>query len=121
MADVNEVLLLIKGSTKPFDVFVFDQNDQPENLAVFDQATLVLRESDAGANLLLRRTADGNLSINTTASKLTATLSQGEADGLKAGGELVAMVSLRETLTQKWVDLDRIRVKVLNSFAVHTP
>lgn len=120
MADLNEVLVLIKGSTKPFDVLVFDQNDQPENLTVFDHATFTLRDSETASNLLLRRTADGNLTINAGASKLTATLTQPEADALKTG-DLVAMVSFRETATGKWVDLDRIRVRVLNSFATHTP
>lgn len=120
MADVNEVLTLIKGSSKPFDIFIFDQRGAAENLAVFDQATLSLREEEGGSTLLLRRTADVNLSINSSASKLTGTLLQADADSLKTG-EMIIDVALRETSSSKWFHLDRIRARILNSFAPHTP
>lgn len=122
MFDVDQVLVLIKGSTQPFDILLFDENGQPEILSVFDQATLVIREEEAGSNLLLRRTADGNLSINASASKLTGTLTQVEADALTPKpGYFIADVALRNTADQKWVHMDRIHVQILNSFAPHTP
>ena len=121
MADVNEVLKLIKGSTQSFEVLVFDENDQPANLSVFDQATFALREEESGSTLLLRSTQAGNLSINVGAAKLVATLTQVEADALKPGGTLIVDVALRVPVALTWVHLDRIKVKVLNSFAPHTP
>ena len=122
MADSSEVLKLVKGSTQPFEIYVFDENDAPANLSVFDKATFSLREEEAGSTLLLRRTEDANLTINTGASKLVATLSQAEADALKAGGILIADVAFRTPAPDlKWVHLDRIKVKVLNSFTPHTP
>lgn len=121
MADVNEVLKLIKGSTQSFEFLVFDENDQPANLSTFDKATLALREEEGGSTLLLRRTEDSNLSINVGAAKLVATLTQAEADALKPGGLLIADVALRVPVALTWVHLDRVKVKVLNSFAPHTP
>ncbi len=119
-ADINEVLILIKGSTKPFDVYLYDANDAAENLAPFDQATLAVREEESGANQLLRKTSDATLSISVSASKLIAVLTQVEADAL-VPGLYVADVALRETSTQKWIHTDRFKVRVVNSMAPHTP
>lgn len=118
--DVSEVLELVKGSTVSFDVLIFDPNDVKEDLSIYDQATLSIREEEGGANLLLRRVADLNLSINVSAGKLTATLTQVEADALKPGTFIVD-VALRETAGQKWRHLERFNCRVLNSFAPHTP
>lgn len=119
MADVNEVLVLLKGSTKPFDIFIFNQDDQPEVLSAFDAATFSIREEESGPDIVLLRTADVNLAIDTANAKLTGTLSQPQADALKVG-PMVGDVALRETSSGKWFHLDRIRVRVLNGFAPHT-
>lgn len=121
MADTDQVLTLIKGSTQPFDILLFDELDAPLVLSIFDHATFKMREEEAGADVLVRSTQATTLSINASASKLTGTLSQVEADALVPNKTYIADVALRVTADQKWVSVDRIKVRVVNSFAPHTP
>ena len=119
--DVSEKLVLVKGSAVPFDVFLLDPNDAKEDLSIFDRAALSIRDEEGGPDILLRSTQASptpNLSINVSAGKLTATLTQAEADALKEG-DFVMDVVLRETAAPNLErHTDRIAVRIVNSWTV---
>jgi hypothetical protein len=120
MADVSQELVLIQGSTKDFDILLFDQNDSPESLAGADQATFAVKETvDAGTNILLRRTADANLTITAASGKLTATLTQVESDALKPG-TYIGEAAVRFP-GPKWLHTDPFFVRIQPPVAPNTP
>lgn len=116
--DVSEELVLTKGAAIPFDLFFFDPNDAKEDLSIYDRATLSIREEEGGADILARSTQSGNLSINVSAGKLNATLTQLEADGLKVGLHVMD-IALRETASGLWRHIERAYVRIVNSWSAH--
>lgn len=120
MSDLSEVLTLVKGSVKPFDVYLFNENDSPESLAGADEATFTVKDGpSSAASILTRSRAGGTLTIDVANSKLTMTLSQGEADGLTPG-EYIGDLAIRFG-SGNWFHADLIRVRITPSFAAHSP
>ena len=119
MSDVAEVLELIKGSTLSFDLELFGSNDAALDIALCTEATFTMRKALDGSNILVRKSIapDLNLTIDIPNKKLTATLTQGEADAL-VPESYVADVALK--IGGKWVHTDLFNVDVLPSFSAHT-
>lgn len=111
-------LRIVKGSTKPFDIELFDDNDVVEDLSTATLATFVMRNELTGSNVLLLRTTDGNLAIDSGDSKLTGTLTQIQADALVAG-VYIAEAAIRFGATD-WIHTDPFYVRVLLSAAPHS-
>lgn len=109
-------LTLIAGSSKSFKINLVDENNEVEDLGAAEAATLVITDSLVGGNeVLLRKTADANLSIGE--GELTATISQVEADGLEPG-LYIAEVAIRFGPTD-WFHSDPFYVRILRSVAPH--
>lgn len=116
---MTDPIRLVKGSVKPFDVFILDDNDVKEDLSTAEAATLVIKESiDAATNVVLRRTTDGNLSIDEDEGKVTGTLTQGEANALTPGS-YVGEVAVRLGATD-WFHTDPFIVVIEPSAAPHS-
>ena len=109
-------LTLIAGSSKSFVLNLVDENDEVEDLSSAQAATLVITDSLVNGNeVLLRKTANGNLTIGE--GKLTATITQAEADGLEPG-LYIAEVAIRFGATD-WFHSDAFYVRILRSVAPH--
>lgn len=114
---MNDPLELIIGSTTDFDVELFDDNDAAEDLSEVTEATLVIKDALDGFDvLLLRRTTDDTLTVDVANSKLTATLTQDEADDLEAG-QYVGEVALE--IDGKWRHSRPFLVTIRPSAAPH--
>lgn len=115
---IGELTLLV-GSKKSFDVLLVDDDGSKEDLTNADHATFVIKtDVDASTDILLRRTADANLTIDKPNSKLVCTLTQVEADAL-VPGVYIGQASIRIDGTS-WVKTDRLRVTLLKSFSPNT-
>lgn len=116
---MSKTLELIVGSARDFEVFLLDSNDVAENISDAAAATLAIRETlDAATDVLLRTTDAGNLTIDTTNSKLVASLTQDEADALVVG-TYIAQASVQMTASSKWFHTDPFVVKILSQGAPH--
>ena len=83
--DYSELNLVI-SSHLSFSVELWDADGTREDIAGVTVAQIVIKEDPSDStDVLLRRTADGNLTIDEATATLTATLSQVEADALPAG------------------------------------
>lgn len=122
MAAINEIpttLLLIKGSTASFEIYLYDNLGNAEDISSAQAATFVVKEyEEASTSVLTRATSAANLSIDTGNRKLVGTLTQGEADAL-VPGTYIGVASLRFGATN-WVNCKRVTVVVQNSFASHS-
>lgn len=116
---MSTTLTILQGSTRPFDLLIVDDAGVGEALDSADHATFSVRETVSSlTDVLLRRTADGNLSINKAEKKLVGTLSQAEADALSPG-LYVGQVSIRLDGIE-WVKSDFFHVLIEKSFAPNT-
>lgn len=117
---VGELILII-GSVRPFDIKLVDDSSPAvaEDLSSADHATFSVKiDVDASTDILLRRVADSNLTIDTTNSKLTCTITQAEADALTAG-TYIGQASVRIDGIE-WIKTDRFIVKIKPSFSPNT-
>lgn len=103
------VLELIKGSTKPFDVFLFDENEVKEDLSSADRAIIQVRKSIGGDIVLSRDTTANNLTIDSANGKLVATLTGAEAAALSTG-TFIASAKVRFGDDDSWQDTDPFQV-----------
>jgi len=104
------VLELIQGSTKPFDVYIFDENEVAEDLSSADRAIVEIRKSMGGDVVLSRDSSAGNVTIGT--GKLTCTLLAYEAAALDTG-DFIGAAKVRFSDDDAWQDTDPFIVRVL--------
>lgn len=117
MSEQPDTLTLIMGSTVPFDVYLFDEEDVAEDLSAVTAATFIVKPSAVSPTFVLKRqTASGNLTVNADEAKLTATITQAEANGLVAG-MYVGEVALQ--IGGAWRHTDPFFVRVVPSMAPH--
>lgn len=82
----ERVYTLIVGSIKPTDFFFYDSDEAEQPLAGAINATLDVRDSSSSSSLLNLTSAESpGLNIDLNSNKITATLSQAEADALVPG------------------------------------
>lgn len=116
---MTDPLRLVKGSTKPFDVFLLDDNDAAEDFSTAQEATLVIKESlQAEDEILSLSSFDDNLTIDEDTGKVTGTLTQDEADDLPPGS-YVGEVAVRMGATD-WIHSDPFLVVIEPSAAPHS-
>lgn len=111
-------LKLTKGSTKPFDIVFYDDNDVLAVLAGASAGTFIIKKSVNGANILVRTTTGGTptLTLDIPNAKLIGALSQIEADALPVG-TFIGMASVQ--FGSKWEDSDPFIVEIAPGFASH--
>ena len=113
----SETLLeLIQGSVKPFDVFLFDEEDHAEDLSTATDATLRIMKyiEDEAANAILDVDTAGELSIDAANSKLICAITTVQADALPVG-RFVAQANVK--FGGKWFTTDPFHVLVSKRFA----
>lgn len=81
----NAELMLVAGSSNPFELLFLDANGVKESFAGSSDGTMVIKESSNGAVILKRTKAAANLTVDSTNSKFVCTLTQNEADALVPG------------------------------------
>lgn len=119
MADGDAYKLeIVKGSTRPIVLDFLNEDDVTMSLTGATAATLAVKSSrDDSADVLLLRTADGNLAIDEAAGTLTGTISQVVADALDPG-TYIANASVQ--FAAGWQPTDPFLVTVLDSVAPHS-
>lgn len=88
-------LTLYVGNSAPFDVII------GTDLSGADLASITIMTAVGGTVILQRDVTAGNLSINFTDKKLTATLSGADADAL-APGKYIAQAGVRFGDVDSW-------------------
>jgi len=116
MTAAASTLELIKGSTKPFDVLIFDENEVMEDLSDVDRAIVQVRRSVSGEIILSRDTTAGNLVVVVADGKLTATMSGVEAADLPTG-TFIGTALLRFGNDDSWQTADPFFVIIRASVA----
>jgi len=117
VTDELATLTLIIGSAMPFDIFLFDEADTAEDLSEVTAASLIIKGSAVSPTYLLKRqTSAANLEVDADNSKLTASITQSEANGLVAG-LYVGEVALK--IDDEWRHTDPFYVRVVLSMAPH--
>ncbi len=112
-------LVLVKGSSKSFEIVLVDAEGNPESLSGWDRASFrVLAKIGDATPILSRDTAAGNLAVDVPTSTLTATLSQAEADAL-VPGFYVGEAAVRYSAGSKWFHTRLERVRIRASIAHH--
>lgn len=114
-------LTLIIGSIRPFDIKLVDDSSPAvgEDLTNADAATFSVKtDVEASTDILLRRTADSNLTIDKPNNKLTCTITQVETNALVAG-TYIGQVSVRIDGSE-WIKTDRFIVHLKQSFSPNT-
>lgn len=109
-------MTMVVGSTEPMEVHVLDDKGNPESPSGWTAATLRI-EDEAGESVLLRRTADGNLSIDSARSVLVATILQAESDALVPGFYVGDFAILRSGL---WVHGAAFYVRIQRGRSPHS-
>ena len=117
MTSAATILEIVRGSTKPFDIFIFDENEVAEDLSAADRAVVEIRKSIDGEIVLARDTTASNLSINTSLKKLTATMLGYEAATLPIG-DFIGSAKIRFGDNDSWQDTDPFIVRILPSSSV---
>lgn len=118
--NVGELTLII-GSIRNFDIKLVDDSSPAigEDLSSADHATFSVKTNvDASTDILLRRVADSNLTIDKPNKKLTCTITQSEADALVAG-TYIGQASVRIDGVS-WIKTDPFFVHIKESFAPNT-
>lgn len=118
--DRDDVLRLLSGSARSFEVYLLDDHDAPEDLSGATEARLrIARDSSDAANtaILDRSTADSNLAINPGESKLVASYPV-PADANLPLGRFIGQASVR--ISGAWYDCDPFHVEVLPQIAPHS-
>ncbi len=119
--DREDVLVLVQGSARPFELRFLDEHDNSEDLSNVAAATLriVGDPSDpGGTEILSRSTAASNLSIDSAESKIVGTLEQAEADALPTG-IFIAAASVQFAGGSEWHDTDPIHCVITPAIASH--
>lgn len=112
-------LKLISGSTKPFDIVIYDDNDVLAVLAGATAGTFIIKRSVNDSTSVLVRTTTGitpTLTLDIPNSKLIGALSQEEADDLPVG-VFIGMISVQ--FGANWEDSDPFIVEITPGFASH--
>ena len=110
-------LTVIQGSTKPFHIKIFNDNDLAEDLSTADKATFRITEYIGSAvDILLRDTGAANLVINKADSRLEVTLNITEAEGLSLG-TFLGQAAVRFGSEDSWFYTDPFRVVILEPVA----
>lgn len=108
---MNEILEIVQGSVKPFEVLIKDENENPEDLSGAVSATLSIKEDiDQSATVLFRSTDAGNLTIDIPNSKLQATLLQAEADAF-VPGDYIGGINVK--IGTEWFPSDPFIIRIL--------
>lgn len=119
MPDPKQIdLSLVQGSEKPFDIFLFDENDNPDDLTLVTDATFVVQRDindPIGSALINIDTTVGGLSINKPLSKLTGVLSLAEAQALPVG-TFIGQAGVKSS--GQWFFTDPFNVIVRSTFGV---
>lgn len=111
----EKTLTLLQGSVRPFDIVLYDGNDELEDLTGATDATFrVLADPEDASSPIIDIDTDGDLAINISSSKLTGTLSQDDADDL-APGLYVGQVGIK--ISGSWLYTDPFHVRIKDSFA----
>jgi len=116
---IPKELELIIGSTKPFQVKLFDEQDGAEDLSAADKATFSIRDGlDETTDVLLFDTGGvaADLSIDEPNSQLVATPVAGTWTGVEAG-EYIGQAAVRFGDADSWQKTDLITVLIRASIA----
>lgn len=111
-------LILQAGSTLPFDVFPFDANGAQMPLEGADRAVVAIKKTlSATAFVLIRSTADANLTIDTANRRLVCSFANGaEADALPPG-RYRAQARVRYGSADSWRLSDPFSVRIVPAMA----
>ena len=105
----NRELEIVVGSVRPVNIYLFDERDEAEALGAATKATFTVK-SDSTTTLLSRDTDAANLTIDTANSRLTATVSQVEADALTPG---TYYGGVAVEFAEGWYQSDPFTVKII--------
>ena len=101
----------------PLDLLCLDERDAGEDLGGVDHASFQVRKAVSDSTVILQRdTGAGTLSVDVVNKKLTATLTQGEADAL-VPGVYVGEAAIRFSSGLNWFFSDTFTVRILKTFA----
>lgn len=121
----GDEMLVHRGSTAPWTLYLYDLNGTPEDLALVDAATFVLApkaDSPSGDLVAQFSIVAGNLAVHTSTdfrsdpSWIRMTPSQVQADALSAG-VFLGIGNLRFGAAG-WMPSDPVRVRVRSSAAI---
>lgn len=113
-------LVLVQGSEKPFDIFLFDEHDNPDDLKLVTDATFVVMKdvNDNPANAVINiSTTTGELTVDKTLSKLTGQLTPVQAQGLEVG-KFIGQAGVFSD--GEWYFTDPFNVRIRKTFGVTT-
>jgi hypothetical protein len=101
---------------KPFDILLFDENDNAESLVGATDATFRVLKfiEDEAANAILDVDTASELAIDIVNSRLTVTMTTAQADALPVG-TFVGQANIK--ISGKWFATDPFHVKVSKRFA----
>lgn len=121
-SQLPEVLELLLGSAGTFEVFLFDQNDEPEDLSAVDDAILTIKDGTSeGAEVLLelkKSSSPTDIIVSTANSKLTCIVNQAEADALD-DGLFPCDVALHFSPSNIWKHTDAFLVRIRRTISAH--
>lgn len=110
MTSTDRILSMFIGDAQPIEIELFDGDGVAEITSGMDAATFTVREYAGATPILSRDTSQANLSIST--GKLTATLSQVEADALTEGS-YIGQIAVRFSSDSKWKFSELFAVEVI--------
>lgn len=111
------ILTLGKANGQSFVIKLTDFRDRPLSLTDVDDATLVLRESVGGTDVLVLESGSG-LTIQTGPSSLLAEPTNVQLN--ISTGRYLAQVALHYGTPDLWVDSEIFFVEIVNSIAQHS-
>jgi len=107
-------LELVAGSVKPFDIYLYDENDVKENLAAATRATFRVVAARGDTTYIIDIDTGAEVTIDSVNGRLVCQLTQVQADALEEGtyiGQATVEIS------SAWYYTDPFLVKVLDSIA----
>jgi len=116
-AELPPALELLLGSAGDFDVWLFDQNDAPEDLSDVDDAVFTVRDGPSALEPLLEL-GDPDVVVVVADSKLVCTVSQAVADQLVAG-LFVGDAALHFASDDVWKHTDPVAVRIRATYSTH--